>query len=183
MEEIIKKFKKDSEAAIEFLKKELAAIRSSRPHPGILENVRVDFYNSILPLKQMANIQVNLPNSLVVQPWDKSALGPREKAIQAANLGVTVANEGTHLRVILPPLSQERREEIIGLVHRKAEEVKVNLRHIRDEAIKEVQKLFDDKKIGEDDKFRRKEEIQKIIDDFNRTIGDLIEAKEEELKA
>jgi len=182
MEQIIKKFKIDSEAAIEFLKKELAAIRSSRPHPGILENVRVDFYNSILPLKQLANIQVNLPNSLVVQPWDKNALGPCEKAISAANLGVTVANEGTHLRVVLPPLSQERREEIIDLVHRKAEEVKINLRHVRDEAIKGIQKLFDDKKIGEDDKFRRKEEIQKITEDFNQTIGNLVEAKEEELK-
>lgn len=183
MEEIIKKFNKDSEAAIEFLKKELAAIRSSRPQPGILENIRVDFYNSLLPLKQVANVQVSLPNSLIVQPWDKNALVPCEKAIQTANLGVTVANEGTHLRVILPPLSQERREEIIDLVHWKAEEVKGNLRHIRDEAVRGIQKLFDDKKIGEDDKFRRKEEIQKITDDFNRAIGDLIKAKEEELQA
>jgi len=183
MEEIIKKFKKDADAGTDFFRKELASIRSNRPHPGLLENVKVDYYNSLLPIKQLAMIQVNLPNSLLVQPWDKNALSPCEKAIQAANLGVNVSIEGTQIRVILPPLSQERRQEIIDLVHRRAEEAKVNLRHIRDEAVKQIQKLFDDKKIGEDDKFRRKEEIQKVVDDLNKTIADLIKSKEEELKA
>lgn len=96
-------------------------------------------------------------------------------------MGVSTAVEGTQLRVILPPLSQERRKEIIDLVRHKAEEAKSNLRHVRDEAIKEVQTLFDNKKIGEDEKFRRKEEIQKLVDEFNGTISDLIKVKEDEI--
>jgi len=182
MEEIIQKFKKEKAGIIEFFKNELRTIRSNRPHPGLLENIRVEYYNSNLPLKQMGTIQVVLPNSLIVEVWDKNALNIVAKAIEMANLGLTTAIEGIHIRVILPPLSEERRQEIISLVHKKAEENRINFRRVRDEAVKEVKKLFDAKKIGEDDKFRKKEEIQKMVDEFNEEISSLIDKKEEELK-
>ncbi|MDD4860454.1 MAG: ribosome-recycling factor, partial [Dehalococcoidales bacterium] len=109
------------------------------------------------------------------------ALPALEKAIQAANLGVSTANEGAHIRVVLPSLSKERRDEISSLVKRKAEESRVNLRHLRDDIMNEIKKLFDDKKIGEDDKFRKKDEIQKMVDDFNKQIDEQVKKKEEEL--
>ena len=177
----MQKFKDEINKALEFFKIELSGIRSNRPHPGLLENVRVEYYGSTMPLKQMANIQVSLPNYLIVQPWDKNALSALEKSIQAANLGVSTANEGTHIRIILPPLSKERREEITNLVKRKAEEARINSRHLRYEVMNEIKKMFDDKKIGEDDKFRKKDEIQKMVDDFNKQIDELIKKKEEEL--
>src|SRR3989339_609584 len=181
MEQIMQKFKDEVNKALDFFQIELSGIRSNRPHPGLLENVKVEYYGSTMPLKQMANIQVSLPNCLIVQPWDKNALPALEKSIQAANLGVSTANEGTYIRVILPPLSKERREEIVSLVKRKAEESRINLRRLREETVKEIQKMFDDKKIGEDDKFRKKEDIQKMMDDFNKKIDEQVKKKEEEL--
>ncbi len=181
MEQIIQKFKDEVGKALEFFKTELAGIRSNRPHPGLLESVKVEYYGSTMPLKQMANVQVSPPNCLIVQAWDKAALPALEKAIQAANLGVSTSNEGSQIRVVLPSLSKERREEISALVKRKAEESRVNLRHLRDDVMKEVQKMFDDKKIGEDDKFRRKEEIQKLIESFSKQIDEQVKKKEEEL--
>lgn len=183
MTDIIQKLKSEIVPIMEFFKGELSGIRSNRPHPGLLENVRVEYYNSIMPLKQMAAVQVSLPNCLVVQPWDKGALAVCEKAIQSANLGVSTATEGHQIRVILPPLSEERRKEMISLVGKKAEEAKVNLRHLRDDIIKEIQGMFDEKEIGEDDKFRKKEEVQKILDETNKEISELSKKKEEELKS
>lgn len=181
MEQIIQQFKSEAVKSLDFFKNELSGIRSNRPHPGLLENVKVEYYGSTMPLKQMANVQVSLPNCLIVQAWDKGALPALEKAIQAANLGVSTANEGAHIRVVLPSLSKERRDEISSLVKRKAEESRINLRHLRDDVMKEIQTMFDDKKIGEDDKFRKKEDIQKLIEDFNKQIDEQVKKKEEEL--
>jgi ribosome recycling factor len=181
MEQLIQQFKNEVSKSLEFFKNELSGIRSNRPHPGLLENVKVEYYGSTMPLKQMANVQVSPPNCLVVQAWDKGALPALEKAIQAANLGVSTANEGAHIRVVLPSLSKERRDEISALVKRKAEESRINLRHLRDDVMKGVQAMFDDKKIGEDDKFRKKEDIQKLIEDFNKQIDEQVKKKEEEL--
>jgi ribosome recycling factor len=181
MEQIMQKFKDEINKTLDFFKNELSGIRSNRPHPGLLENVKVEYYGSTMPLKQMANVQVSPPNCLIVQAWDKEALPALEKAIQAANLGVSTANEGAHIRVVLPSLSKERRDEISSLVKRKAEESRVNLRHLRDDVMNEIKKLFDDKKIGEDDKFRKKDEIQKMVDDFNKQVDEQVKKKEEEL--
>lgn len=181
--DIIQKLKNEINPVMEFFKNELSGIRSNRPHPGLLENVKVEYYNSIMPLKQMAAVQVSLPNCLIVQPWDKGALSACEKSIQAANLGVSTATEGHQIRVILPPLSEERRKEVILLVNKKAEEAKVNLRHVRDNIMKEVQQMFDDKEMGEDDKFRKKEEVQKILDEISKDISEIVKKKEEELKS
>ncbi|MGB9848041.1 MAG: ribosome-recycling factor [Minisyncoccia bacterium] len=181
--QLIEKFKKEGQEIINNFKAEIAGIRSNRPQPALIENLKVECpsYGSVLPLKHIASIQVSLPNSLIVQVWDKSNVNACEKAIQAANLGVTTAIEGFQIRVILPPLSQERREQIFQLVKKKGEETKIHLRGAREEILKEIKNLFEEKKITEDDKYRGKDELQKVIDGFNEEIEKIIENKRKEL--
>lgn len=178
---LLQKFQQEGRNFLEFFKQELGGIRSNRPHPALLENLWVESYGSRFLLKQLATIQVSLPNALIVQVWDKNNLANCEKAIQLANLGVNTVIEGNQIRVILPPLSQERREQLFSLVKKKAEETRVKLRNLRDEIIKEIQKLFQEKKISEDEKFYKKEELQKIVDKFNEEIEQLVEIKEKEI--
>lgn len=181
--QLIEKFKKEGQNILESFKTEIAGIRSNRPQPALIENLKVEcpFYGSVLPLKHIASIQVSLPNSLIVQIWDKSNINACEKAIQAANLGVTTAIEGSQIRVVLPPLSQERREQIFQLIKKKAEETKIHLRGAREDILKEIKELFENKKITEDDKYRGKDELQKVIDGFNEEIEKIIENKRREL--
>lgn len=178
---LLQKFQEEGKKFLDFFKQELGGIRSNRPHSGLLENLWVESYGSRFLLRQLASIQVIPPNTLIVQVWDKNNLANCEKAIQLANLGATIIIEGSQIRVVLPPLSQERREQLFGLVKKKAEETKIKLRSLRDEIIKEIQKLFQEKKIGEDEKFRKKEELQKIMNKFNEEIEKLVETKEKEI--
>lgn len=178
----ISKIQKESQVILEFFKNELNGIRSNRPHPGFLENVRVEYSDSTLPIKQLASIQISPPASLIIQPWDKGSLSACEKGVESANLGVSVVREGDHLRVILPVLSAERREELIKLTNKKMEEVRVRIRQERDEVRKGIQKSFDNKEMGEDDKMRLQQEVQKIVDSFNKQIEELLKVKEEELR-
>jgi len=181
--QLIEKLKKGGEAIIEEFRNEVLSVRSNRPQPALIENIRVKcpLYGSIMPLKQLATIQVNLPNSLIVQVWDKDNVSACEKAIQAANLGVSTIVEGSQIRVILPPLSQERRDQIFQLIKKKAEDTKIRLRRLRDDVLKEMKELFEQKKISEDDKYRGKEEIDKAMEGFNNKIEEIIEAKRREI--
>jgi len=181
--QLIEKLKKGGEAIIEEFRNEVLSVRSNRPQPALIENIRVEcpLYGSIMPLKQLATIQVNLPNSLIVQVWDKANVSACEKAIQAANLGVSTIVEGSQIRVILPPLSQERRDQIFQLIKKKAEDTKIRLRRLRDDVLKEMKELFEQKKISEDDKYRGKEEIDKAMEGFNNKIEEIIEAKRREV--
>ncbi|HOK34853.1 MAG TPA: ribosome-recycling factor, partial [Candidatus Paceibacterota bacterium] len=115
------------------------------------------------------------------QVWDKANVSACEKAIQAANLGVSTIVEGSQIRVILPPLSQERRDQIFQLIKKKAEDTKIRLRRLRDDVLKEMKELFEQKKISEDDKYRGKEEIDKAMEGFNNKIEEIIEAKRREI--
>jgi len=181
--QLIEKLKKGGEAIIEGFRSEILGVRSNRPQPALVENIKVEcpVYGSILPLKQLATIQVSLPNSLIVQVWDKANVSACEKAIQAANLGVSTIVEGSQIRVILPPLSQERRDQIFQLIKKKAEDTKIRLRRLRDDVLKEMKELFEQKKISEDDKYRGKEEIDKAMEGFNNKIEEIIEAKRREI--
>jgi len=179
----IEKFKKEGSTILDNFRVEIAGVRSNRPHPSLIENLKVEcpIYGSVMPLKHLATIQVNLPNSLIVQVWDKNNLTACEKTIQSAQLGVTTTIEGSQIRVILPPLSQERRDQIFQSIKKKSEETKIRLRILRDETLKEIKDLFEQKKITEDDKYRGKDELQKIIDEFNKKIEELIEIKRKEI--
>lgn len=178
---LLEKFQKEGKNFLSFFQQELTGIRSNRPHPALLENLWVESYGARLLLKQLATIQVSPPNALIVQVWDKNNLANCEKAINLANLGVTTSIEGNQIRVVLPPLSQERRDQFFSLVKKKAEETRVKLRNLRDEIIKEIQRLFQEKKISEDEKFRKKEELQKIMDKFMEEIEKLVEEKRKEI--
>jgi ribosome recycling factor len=182
MEEIVKKLGIKKEEILELFKNELNGIRSNRPHPGLVEGIRVDYLGSILPLKQIASIQISPPNSLIAQPWDKSSLSAIEKAIQSADLGVSTSNEGTHIRIILPSLSDERREELKKLAGKKLEEMRIRIRKERDEARKGIQKAFDDNQMTKDDKFKFLEDVQNITEEFNKLGEELLKVKEEELR-
>lgn len=180
---IIDKIEKESDVILNLLKDELNGIRSSRPHPGLVENIKVDYLGSVLPIRQLASIQISPPSSLLVQPWDKESLAVCEKAIVDADLGVSVSQEGDHLRVVLPTLSAERREEMIKLANKKGEDSKIRIRQERDNARKSIQKDFDGKEISEDDKFRLQDEVQKVVDGFNKKVEELLKDKEAELKS
>ncbi len=182
MEEIVKNLDLKKKEILELLKKELAGIRSNRPHPGLVEGIRVDYLGSIMPIIQIASIQISPPNSLIIQPWDKSSLSAVEKAIQSADLGVSTSNEGTHIRVILPALSDERREELIKLAGKKLEEMRIRMRIERDEARKEIQKAYNSDLMTEDDKFKFLEDIQNLTEEFNKIGEELLKSKQEELK-
>ncbi len=181
--QLIEKFKKDGAIIVDNFKTEAMGVRSNRPHPALVENIKVEIpvYGSIMPLKHLATIQVNLPNNLIVQVWDKNNVGACEKAIQLANLGVSTIIEGNQIRVILPPLSQERRDQIFQLIKKKSEDTKIELRLLRDEIIKEAKKMYEEKQLSEDDKYKTKEDLQKTIDEFNKTIEEIIEEKKKEI--
>ena len=164
------------EPVITHLTHELQKLRTGRANPVILEDVRVTYYGTSMPLKQLGTISVPEPRQLLVQPWDKNALQPMEKAIRDAGLGLNPTNEGDKLRITLPALTTERRAELAKLVGKIAEEARVKVRNIREEVLRDVKKLED-----EDEKFRKQEQLQKIIDEYNLKIKDHAAAKEKEI--
>lgn len=164
------------------LDEELRTIRTGKASPALIENINISYYGALTPLKQMANIAVADANLLTVQPWDANALGDIEIGLRNANLGFGVTNDGRLIRVVLPPLTQERRNEFIKMIHQKAEAAKIVLRNLRKESWEEVQKLEKAGQLTEDDRYRGEEELNKIIEEFNQKIYHLIEAKEKELK-
>lgn len=173
--------KSNFEKPIQFLKNELAGIRTGRANPSLVENLLVDYYNTKTPLIQLASISVPEAKTIIIQPWDRNSIKDIEKAIQTSSLGLTPINDGHILRLVIPPLSEERRKEIIKLVHQKIENAKVSFRNIREEIWKELKKQEKEGKITEDDLFRQQKELQKIVDEYNEKIKKLGENKEEEI--
>jgi len=161
---------------IKELKDEISSIRTNRPTPKLIENVQVSYSDSSLPIKQLASIGVEPPRDLIVTPWDSGAVQSIAKAIEDAGLGVTSSVQGTVVRVTLPELTSERREELSKLAKNIAEQVRIKMRTLRDEAHKKVNQESD-----EDEKFRKKEDLQKIVDKFNKEIDNSVSAKLEEL--
>jgi len=171
------KMKKTIEAVI----REFLEIRTGRAHPGLVEGIHVDYYGSPMLLKQIASISVPDAHLIVIQPWDPTVLSEIEKAILKSNLGITPYNDGKIIRLTIPPLSRERREELVKLVKKKAEEGRVSLRTIRHTAKEEIEKLEKDKLISEDDKFRGFEELQKLTDKYLSQIDEILKNKEKEI--
>lgn len=164
--------------AVENTKKEFSTIRSGKATPQLLDTVRVDAYGQQMPLNQVAGVSAPEPRLLTVQPWDKSLMAAIEKAIQSADLGLNPANDGTIIRVPLPPLTEERRKELVKLVHKLAEEGRISIRHARTEALHKIKKT---EHISDDDKHRADKDIQKIHDDAIQQIEVLVKAKEQEI--
>lgn len=167
--------------SIDFVMREFSEIRTGRAHPGLVEGLHVDYYGTPTMLKQLAQISVPDPHMIVIQPWDPTAIVEIEKAIQKSNLGITPSNDGKIVRLSVPALSKERRQEMAKLVHKKAEDGKVSLRTIRHEGKTQLEKLEKDKVVSEDEKFRGIDEIQKLVDKYTLKVDEVLKAKEKEI--
>lgn len=168
--------------ALEAVTREFNTIRTGRASPALVEGVRVDYYGTPTPLKQVATISTPDAKLLTIQPWDVDLLGEIEKALQKADLGLTPLNDGKLIRVSIPPLSTERREELTKVAHKMAEEGRVSVRTIRHAAKEQVEKLFKDKVLSEDGKFTALDSLQKLTDRYHAKVDETLAAKEAELK-
>lgn len=167
--------------SIEALKNEMSRIRTGRAHPGLLEQVTVDYYGNETPLNQVANISVADSRMLTVTPWEKPMVAAVEKAIMNADLGLNPATAGTTIRVPMPPLTEERRKELIRLVRSTAENARIAIRNIRRDANGQLKDFLKEKEISEDDERRGQESIQKLTDKFIAEIEEVLTAKEADL--
>ena len=164
--------------AIESTKREFSTIRSNKASPSLLDLVRVEAYGNPMPLNQVAMVAAPEPRLITVQPFDKSLTQAIEKAIREADLGLNPATQGNLIRVPLPALSQERRKELVKVVHKLAEEGRIAVRHARTDALSRIKKL---EHVSEDDKTRGEKEVQKLTDEHIKQIDGLIHAKEAEI--
>lgn len=181
LEALYKENEEKMKRAIATVTRELAEIRGGRATPGLVEHVTVDYYGAPTPLRQLAAITAPEPHLLVIQPWDAKATADIEKAIQKASIGITPVVDGKLLRLPIPPLTGDRREELIKVVHKMAEEGRVNIRNVRRDANEAIKKQKADKKISEDESFKGQEHIQKLTDRYIESINGLVKAKEQEL--
>jgi ribosome recycling factor len=176
-----KQAQEQMENALEALRREFSGVRTGKAAPALLDTVRVDAYGSKLPLNQVATIGVPEPRLFIIQPWDKGLMGAVEKAILASDLGLNPSNDGTVIRVPVPPMSEERRKEMVRLLHKMAEEGRIAIRHARQEANKEIKRRQQEHEIGEDEGHRQTDEVQKLTDEHIVKIDELLKAKEQEV--
>ena len=167
--------------AVDVVRDEFARIRTGKATTTLLDTVKVDYYGNPAPLKQVANISTPDVHTIAVQPWEKGMLAPIEKAIQNANLGLNPVNDGTILRVPIPPLNEERRRELVKLVKKFAEEGKVAIRNVRRDVIEHLKKAEKAEHLSEDDRKREELEAQKLTDKHVKEIDNLVAAKEKEI--
>ncbi len=167
--------------SIESLKLELSRIRTGRAHPSLLDHIVVDFYGSEVPIGQAANVSNSDSRTLSIQPWDKSMVAIIEKAIINSDLGITPTSAGEVIRISLPPLTEERRKDLVKIVKNEGENTKVAIRNIRRDANSSIKKLLNDKAITEDDERRAENDIQKLTDDHIAKVDSVVAEKEKDL--
>lgn len=167
--------------SVTFLQQELGRLRSGKASPSMVENIEVDYYGTKTRLRQLANISTPEPRLLVINAYDPSSLQGIERAILAANIGVTPINDGRLIRIPIPELSEERRRELVKVAHRMAEEARVAIRNVRRDANEQIKQLQKDSKISEDERDEALKEIQKYTDTFIKKVDDLLAAKEHEM--
>jgi len=181
VEKIYKDTKEKMNKAVEALKKDLSRIRTGRASISLLDGIRVQYYGSQLPLNQVASIAVPESRQITVQPWDLKALADIERAILKSELGLTPANDGKIIRIPIPPLTEERRRELVKVIKKMAEESRVILRNLRREANESLKDLKKEKTIPEDAFFKAQEEVQKITNQTIEKIDRISEEKEKEI--
>ena len=169
--------------SIEAFKVELSKIRTGRAHPGILDQVQVEYYGSMVPLSQVANVSLQDARIISVQPWEKGMGAKIEKAIRESDLGLNPSSQGDLIRVPMPPLTEERRKELTKVVKSAGEDTKIAVRNLRRDANEHAKRLLKDKEITEDDDRRSQDEIQKLTDKTITEIDKLVQAKEAEVLA
>ncbi len=168
---------------MEVLHRDLSTVRTGRASASLVESIKVDYYGTMTPIKQLGNISAPDPKLIVIQPWDLNALGEIEKAIQKSDLGANPINDGKVVRISIPQLTQERREELTKVVKKLAEDARVSLRAIRRDANEHIKKGEKDHLITEDDSFKGQDDIQKLTDKTIKEVDQVLAAKEKELTA
>ncbi len=180
-DEILAELRDKMNKSINVLKRELSKIRTGRASTALLEDIMIECYDTEMPLKQVASISVPESRLILIQPWDKSIIGNIEKGILKSELGLTPVNDGKVIRVPIPPLTEERRKELVKLVKKVGEEIKVAIRNNRREANEMFKELKNEKEISEDDYRRALNEVQKITDEFIEKVNKLVNEKEKEI--
>jgi ribosome recycling factor len=178
---LIKDLKTRTSKALEHLKGTYAGVRTSRAHPALVEDIKVDYFGTVMPLKQLGTVNIPEPRQIVITVWDKTAIKAVEKAIQSSPLGINPRPEGETIRLTLPELTRERRTELTKLVNKYAEESRVATRNIRREIVDGLKKLEKESKISEDDLKKHQKEVQDITDDAIKKIDVILAEKEREI--
>jgi ribosome recycling factor len=172
---------KRMQKAAEALSRELAAIRGGRARTSLVDHVKVEYYGSTMPLNQLATVSAPEARLLTIQPWDRQALSAIEKAIQKSDLGLNPSNDGHIIRLAIPPLTEERRKDLVRVVHKKVEEGRVAVRNVRRDCLEELRRLEREEHVPEDDERRAQEKLQKLTDRHIEDIDRLGQEKEAEL--
>lgn len=167
--------------ALEHLLGELSSIRAGRAAPSMVEHVRVDYYGTMTPLNQVASVNAPQADMLIVQPWDKSALEAIEKAIRSSNIGLNPSNDGDFIRIPVPPLSEERRKDLVKAARTRGEDSKIAIRNIRRHAKDSIKSTQEDEHLPEDMRYEGEDKLQKLTDNYVHKIDDLLDRKEEEI--
>ncbi len=178
---ILEEARDHMEKSLAHLRTELAALRAGRATPAMLEDVRVEYYGTMTPLMQLASITAPQPDLLIVQPWDRSALGAIERAILNTNLGLNPSNDGNIIRIPIPPLSEERRKELVRAARVRAEEARVAIRNIRRHSKDHIKKAKEEEHLSEDLCHAAEEELQRLTDTYIEKVNQLLERKEAEI--
>lgn len=169
------------EKAVQALRRDLASLRAGRATPSLLEKVQVEYYGTLTPINQLANVSAPEPRLLVIQPWDKSTIANIEKALQKSDLGITPNNDGDVIRITIPPLTEERRAELVKVVKKSGEEAKVSIRNVRRDANDALKKKEKSGDISEDEGRRHQEGIQQLTDQYVKEIDEAIDSKEKDI--
>ena len=181
IDEIMLDIEERMEKAITALRSDLTGIRTGRASPALLDRIRVEAYDSVLPLNQMATVAVPEPRLITIRPWDVSTLSAIERAILKSDLGLTPNNDGRIIRLSVPPLTDERRHDLARLVNRRTEEARVAIRNLRRDALKSLTDLEKEGEISEDDYFKAREDLQSLTDEYIARADELGEQKQAEI--
>jgi ribosome recycling factor len=181
IKELMKETEDKMKKVVDVYRKDLATLRAGRATPALLDKLSVDYYGSMTPINQMANISAPEPRLLIIQPWDKKSISDIEKAIMKSDLGMTPVNDGNVIRLSVPHLTTERRNELVKVIRKKAEETRVIVRNMRRDANDFVKKVEKDSEISEDDAKKAQGDIQKLTDKYIKEIDDVTAGKEKEV--
>lgn len=177
----INKIKPKLEKTVDYLKNELLSLQAGRATPSLIENLEVNAYGQKMLLKELAALQAPEPRLIIIKPWDKEIITNIEAAIRESKIGISPITEEDFIRLNIPPLSEERRKELVKIVNEKIEECKISVRRSREEVWKEIQEMEKNKEITEDDRYKAKDELQKLIDEYNKKIDEIKKKKEKEI--
>lgn len=181
LKELLEEAEEHMKKSMDWLRTELNSVRAGRASPSMIENIRVDYYGSQTPLNQLASISAPQADLLLVQPWDRSVLPEVEKGIMSANMGLNPNNDGTFIRIPVPPLSEERRRDLAKTAKSRGEEAKIAIRNIRRDIKDRIKKVADEESISEDMRYESEDRLQSITDDYVQKIDQLLSRKEDEI--